>query len=363
MIKMRPKKKCEWCGKEQYTTNLYRHLKTCIWKNEFKLHKSDAEEMRKEGVFDMNPEAKLKTDLENQNLRNFILENYEKFTNLYKSIMEYPEVSNPETIIKNILVSESTKENYLMEWKQFKKFLFSQRKPISLDSANCYIASLKCKTSTIRNKIAVLQTLMRSLINPSISLNKLRQKINYKPKHAMPDNEIKDYLREQSLLDTEFYCIQLLQIKYALRVSSCALLKRSQLEFLDSDEKNIINFYDVKNKKYIPKEIDEEVRVAVRNFLADQGDVDQNEYFFMRKSSDLKERRRSNELSKEINKRIRASKVFKINPNYAYSSHMFRKTVAQNIYSQSVSQAKEKARTALSQAPNSSAIDHYIDQS
>jgi hypothetical protein len=161
---------CAWCGKLMFETNKRRHAEKCVWKNEVKIKKSEFEKMRNEGLFqDVCEQKKLKDDLQNENLKNFILENYEQFTNLYKSIMDFPEVSDPESIIKNILVCDSTKEQYLLEWRLFKNYMNENRKPLSLDSANSYIGSLECKPSTIKKKIAVIQTILRTLINPTIS--------------------------------------------------------------------------------------------------------------------------------------------------------------------------------------------------
>jgi integrase len=191
-------------------------------------------------------------------------------------------------------------------------------------------------------------------------MNKMRQKIHYKQKYAMSEQEIEDYLREQSVLNKEYYCIQLLLLKYGLRVSSVALLKRGQLEFLDSRRKQVINFFDVKNKKEIPREVDDEISRAIRLFIADKGDVENDQYFFMRSAKNLRENRRANEMSKEINKFIKLSKVLVKNPNYTYSSHMFRRTLAQSIYNEGVKEAKEKVRSALAQVQNSQAVEHYI---
>jgi hypothetical protein len=61
-----------------------------------------------------------------------------------------------------------------------------------------------------------------------------------------------------------------------------------------------------------------------------------------------------------VNLRIKNSKVFKKNPNYKYTSQMFRKTAAYTEYQKGLQKLRDKISDTLGQAKKSSALDFYI---
>jgi len=63
-----------------------------------------------------------------------------------------------------------------------------------------------------------------------------------------------------------------------------------------------------------------------------------------------------------INKHISDSKVFKKNPNYKYTSHMFKKSLTQRKFSEGVEKLKRNIQVKIGQKPGSSAIKHYIEE-
>ena len=69
---------------------------------------------------------------------------------------------------------------------------------------------------------------------------------------------------------------------------------------------------------------------------------------------------RSHRLCVKINSRISESNVLPKSSNYKFSSHMFRKTKAYNLYHEKNEQLKEEARSAIGQSSGSQAIQFYI---
>ena len=103
--------------------------------------------------------------------------------------------------------------------------------------------------------------------------------------------------------------------------------------------------------------IDAELEELMTDFIEKLEDED---YVFYQEGRKKPWRRRTQDLCARINKRIRESEAIKKRPNYKYSSHMFRKTRAFNLFHKGVAELKEKARAAIGQSQNSTAIDSYL---
>jgi hypothetical protein len=298
----------------------------------------------------------------NMDLMNLLTESHWKFSTLYSRII-LENNRKPEEKIKDMMVSESTKYNYLQEWKKFSKWLNRNNKTLSKDSANEYLGTFtKLAASTQRTKYITLQVLLQHLIDPSLRLNKFRMRISYLPKRALTDEEIRLYLEEQKNIDFEDYVIQRLLILYGLRINTIALLKIKDLEFLDAHpgEDHEIHLPDSKVKNRRLEKIPSDLEKELIDYLGED-DRDPEEYVFYSSGRDYSFRRRAQYLGLRINNRIKNSKVLVHRKGYKYSSHMFRKTKAYNMFNSEVNKLKEKVRAAIGQSQGSQAIESYIN--
>jgi integrase len=185
-------------------------------------------------------------------------------------------------------------------------------------------------------------------------------RISYIPKYALTNQEISKYLKEQKIEDTEDYLIQRLMLTYGLRVNTIALLKVKHLEFIDrgQDEEPTIYLPDSKTKKHRVEPIEEELVKLLEEWVKDK---DGEDFVFYEEGSDKNERRRAQDICIRINKRIKKSKVIKKKGSYKYTSHMFRKTRAYNMFQSRMKELKEEVRASIGQSSGSMAIEHYIN--
>ncbi len=236
------------------------------------------------------------------------------------------------------------------------------KKNLSLgaDSANTYLSEQQCRASTLRKKQLMLQTLLQQIIDPSIKLNKIRMRISFTPKYALSDKEIADFLEEQKNIDSEDYLIQRLMLRYGLRVNTLALLKIKDLEFLDGGEKKI-HLPDSKVKNFRTELIEDSLIKLLKKHVATNDLNSPDQYVFYLAGKNKSDRKRAYDLCIKINKRIKDSKVLKKNKNYKFSSHMFRKTRAYNMFHKELNVLKEKVRESIGQSQGSTAIESYIN--
>lgn len=353
------KKVCTWCDNQMAPNNLSKHIRNCFYKKEFNRPKRDIMLLLGNPVPEQRSEATKQLELSFMHLKQFLEESYHKTANVYKKIVVQDQ-RLPEEKIMEMQVTEYTKKNYLVEWRRFNKWLKKENKEISTDNANTYLANIVCKASTRRTKHLVLQNLLKYLVDPYIVLNKVKMRISYTPKYAMSQRDISRYLTEQKDIDGEDYLIQRLMIIYGLRINTVASIRIKHLEFLKGG--NVIHLPDSKVKRRRVEEIDNELVGLFRDHIEDKDiDEDDEEHFiFSVPHGGNDEKKRAHELCVRINKRINESRVLVKNPNYKYSTHMFRKTKAFNIYNQGVNRLKEQAREAIGQSSGSYAIEHYI---
>jgi ribosomal protein S24E len=291
-------------------------------------------------------------------LKNFLTESYNKAMVLYRRVVE-ENSKDPLEKIREMKVSQSTKDNYMREWKQFTKWLKENRKSISVDSANSYIGSLDSKASTQRTKHTTLQVLLQHLIDRNIHLNRFRMRISFKPKRALSNEELAQYLEEQQGKDREDYIIQRLLVTYGLRINTIALIRIEDLEFLEAgEEEHLIHLPDSKVKTRRVEPIGEELENLLRDFIG--VNYTNKDYVFYKKGYNLDLRRRAQDIGLRINGRIRNSKVLKKRGSYQYTSHMFRKTKAYNEYHSQLNKLKDTVRASIGQSQGSQALVHYI---
>jgi hypothetical protein len=348
-------KNCEFCEHTMKPSNFKKHQERCFYKIQIKATKKEVE-----AALQRNPPEQQRSDqfdIAFLELKKFLTEIFTRSRVLYKRVVEN-DLRDPIERIKEIHVGEGTKYGYLVEYNRYKKWLNKNKKSIDSDSVNMYLSTLKCKSSTLKKKQAILQNILRLLVDSNIKLNPIRINIAYQPKYSLSNEEVTKYLEEQNA-DPELYLIQKLMIRYGLRVNTAAGLKKKHLYFLEG-ETNEIMLPDTKVRSIRVERVDEDLEIDFRKFLEDT-ELEDEDYVFYKTEKKQTIRKRALGLCKLINEKIKTSKVLKKNPNYKYSSHMFRKTKANEVFQEGLKQLKENSRKAIGQKSNSSAIEHYIN--
>jgi len=339
-----------------HSSNYKRHLSKCIYKNEIKMAKSIV--LRLVANYEV-PEGDADQGVQME-MKIFISELFNKVKFFHKKLNN--ESLSPEEKIRQLHISDSTKEGYLTELGLYQKWLKKNKKNVDIDTANSYLNCLKCKSSTLRKKQMILQTILRVVYDPNIRLNPVRLRISYMPKYSLSDKEIEQYMEEQ-IDDQEYYLIQRLMIVYGLRINSPAALKVKHFLFLFDEDKNEILLPDIKVNNERCEPIDEEFAIVLKEYMESIGlsEEDSEEYVFLRAHSDSSIRVRTSKMGLEVNRKIKKSRVLRKNPNFKYTSHMFRKTKANTLYQQGLEELREKSRHGIGQKSKSSSIKHYLD--
>ena len=359
------KLKCEWCGKNMKKQNKKKHDGVCLWKKEVKIKKKDLKKLIRNqgGIVEVDEDQARIKELSYLELTRYLKNVYNNSIYLYKKIIVGAQ-RDPVERLREMQVSDVTKENYVREWKLYQKWLKGNNEVINKDTANTYLASLENRrASTIRTKHSLLENIFKFLLDPTVSLNKFNRRISFTPKYVMKDEELIPYQEEQRGINFEDYLIQKLLMRYGLRINSIASLKIKHLVFLDEGCEKTIHFPDSKVKRERYEPVDDELGGEIREFVSrfiDEIDND-DEFVFDRNRSEVPERKRAHDLSVRINNRIRSSKIIKMNRNYQYSSHMFRKTRVYNEYQEGVEKLKEDLRKKIGQAKGSTSLNSYIN--
>jgi len=333
--------------------NFKRHLAKCVFKNEVGVPRTEIENMKKSyRPSEIDDTIKIAFT----ELKQYLTDNYMKATSLHKRLIS-TDSRDPIARLKELHVSEPTKRNNIQEWNLFSKWLKKNSKLPDKESGDSYLSTLKCRASTLKKKHYMLQNILQFLIDPGIKLNRVNMRISYIPKYAMSDEEIQQYLEEQEKVDFHDYVIQKLMITYGLRVNSVASLRLGHLEFLEkNNQKIVIPDSKVKNQRYenLNPDLEKELESLVEN------ESDNEVFVFYPNLHKKDERKRAHEFCLRINKRIKTSKILKANKNFKFTSHMFRKTKAFNLFQKGINELKAKAREAIGQSQNSTAIESYI---
>lgn len=338
--------------------NYRKHKARCVYRVEVKMKRSDIVRLRDQPLEPVSVVSMSSTDqVAFGELKHYLTESYHKSHILYLKFIEGNNMS-PEQKLNELHIGESTKQNYLLEWRLYLKWLTKHKKSPGGTSANSYLASLQCKASTLRKKQYTLQLVLQHVIDSSIRLNKVRKRITVTPKYALSDKELHDYLEEQKGIDTEDYLIQRLLAAYALRINSTALLKVKHLEFLNNPASMLIHIPDSKVKRHRVEKIDDDLAHLLEEHVG--GDRLEESFVFYKDGSKHDDKRRAHTLSMRINKRLKETAVLNKNPNYKYTSHMFRKTKAYNRFQEGIEKLKEEIRMSIGQASQSTAVESYI---
>lgn len=351
---------CAWCGRDMLITNKSRHLSTCLFKNELKATKDYILKLVEDNP-DQRDQISLKKEkleMANVDLMKVVEDMYLKFSDLREKYIGGASEETAEEKIQGMNVCDSTKVGYLVEWRKFKKWKEANSRTISVASMNQYLQSLKCKTSTLWKKRNILERILKTLVDPNMKLEPMRQRFSTKPKYSMTEKDIMEYLDEQMEVNEEDYLIQKMMITLSLRIGTIASLKLENFDLLDEENKIVLP--DTKSKKTNIREVEDDLKEEIGNFLR-EAELENEDYVFYRGGRYLNIARRSQALSIRINERIRKSKVLKQSANFKYSSHMFRKCVPNLIFQKKVEEAKEEAREMLGHKRGSAAVYSYID--
>lgn len=363
-------KECKFCEHTMKVQNFNKHMEVCSIKNTFGIPKSQILKMIEQSDI-INEEqvgAKYKDEistLKSQNGMNEMM--LEKTFKFIKDISDQSvalttekegiKSHDPIERINLMFISDETRKTYISEWSLYQAYCNKENlNPFITDSANSYIENSKATLSTIIKKKGNIQSILSHILNTRINLRKIRRKPTFKPKYALSAKEVEDYLSEQKQVDYEDYLLQKLLIEYGCRINTAGAIKVSHLEFLRSDDTILLP--DTKTGERM-ETITEELRLLLTDHVNSKS-LTADDYLFTVGGSQ-KERLRVHKLGLRINKRIRRSKVLKKSKNYKYTSHMFRKTKAFNIFQNAVNAAKNEARNAIGQKKNSTAIEPYIN--
>ena len=362
-------KTCQYCEESMKKQNFNKHKASCFVKNTFGANKSDIIRLLEQNnIGIVEKEAKNDKDYLNLKARNeineMLLEKAFKFIKSFSdeaiALSTERNGVNPEDPldkISHMMVAESTKQEYISDWKQYSKYCEGKKmNPFISDYANSYLESCKNTLSTIIRKKGNLQSILSYVLNSRVLLRKIRKKPVFTPKYALTQSEIHAYLKEQRKISEDDFLLQKLLIDYGCRINTAGSIKVKHLEFLNGD--NIIILPDQKTGAR-----SEPITDDLRHLLGEhvrRNNLEHEDFLFKIGCNNNNERKRTSRIGLRINKRIENSEAMKKSKNFKYSSHMFRKTKAFNIFNEIVKTAKAAARIGIGQKKESGAIEHYI---
>ena len=355
-------KQCPFCEKVMKKQNVNKHLKCCVFKNIIKEKKSVVL-----GLINKNPNStKIQKEQESKSKKEHLIQlelkqAFKKILNIVKDLHKRiaEEDKDIKQVISEMIISETTRYGYKVEWHRYSSWLSKHKKEIGISSANSYLADISCKGSTRVKKRSVLQNIFRSLLGQHITLNPIRIKFSMKKKYTMSQEEVDSYLVEQFDRSKELYLAQYLMARFGLRVGSIAAMKYKDLSYLKSIQSAII-IHDTKNKKSREEELTSLDKDTINNYIRDKM-FDQEDFLFYRDGQSKSQNRRAYYLGGRINQQIRKSDVLKVNNSFSFTSHMFRRTCANLAIRDDFEKLKEKARMAIGQKTKSNAIQNYLD--
>jgi integrase len=267
---------------------------------------------------------------------------------------------NSTNVIDNLLVSDNTLKDYKNEWNTFENFANSNSMNHSLtETANQYLkeASKTCLPSTVNKKKNIIQNILRQTTkNGFIKLNTYKR-VKVKKKYAMSKALLKRYLKEQKQnKNSTSYMIQYLLSKFACRINAVAGLCVHHLEFMKGNNNKII-LPDRKTGEY-EVNVPEKAKIKILAYLK-RNKIETGFIFKAGKSENLT--RRAHTMAKNINDAIKKSKVLPLTKNWCFSSHMFRRTLAQLKNNEIIEKAKVGTRKKIGQMEGSKAVGAYLD--
>jgi len=376
---MTTKTTCFFCSKAYSTSNFSKHSSRCLIKNNFGISKAQILNLITQSLpsnDDKMLEDKclsLKTQLDslNQELFDLKIQNSNLTTCLYNifnqanAVVEKIDISanitNYSLIIESLLIQDSTKNDYKALWEQYTKFCNDKNLTmLAEESANTFLGANYNinKKTTLMKKRNYLQYLLRVFSkNPLVKLNKIKKLGFIKPKLVLSKEKIICYLKEQKKLNFADYVCQRLQIDFGCRINSLANIKKCHLDYLINEEDSLIVLPDTKTgPRYI--EVNSRQKRLLDWYL-NKYNIGENDYLFKAGDSNVAMKRSLN-LMRRINRRIKKSAIIPKTEHFACSSHMFRTTKATQEYKKAHEKAKARARVSIGHTSNSRAINNYI---
>ena len=349
-----------------FSSNFKRHQETCFVKTHFKMPYEEILDLIRgsqpsPSVSSIEETEKLKkslTDFEfkSRRLSEFAALVHQEATSVLEEVRSLS-LGSPLERIAEMVVAETTRKEYMSDWKAYQMFcVSSDLNSFAISSANKYISKLNCRLSTILKKRSSLQAILSFLLSTVVRLRPIRKKPQYKQKYPLSEAEIKSYLQEQKKVNKQDYLIQKLLLEFGCRINTAGSLRVHHLQFLDGVN-NLIILPDSKTGSRT-ETISTELKEELRKHLRENSIKKSNDFVFSGRGES--ERQRTSGICMRINRRIKDSKVLVKSKNFVFSSHMFRKTRAFNVFSEALKKAKEEARRAIGHEPGSSSISHYI---
>jgi integrase len=345
---------CQWCNQIMKQPNFKKHLSKCFFKNDL--------EATREEITHLLQNKRGREDEDKYEMLQVFFKKVENQVTKYREILGKVD-KDPQCMIEDLSLEDSTKRVYKSEWKKFSQFAEKNKLPHNAESANTYLGRIKCAISTKYTKRNMLQNILRNLFdNEQLKLKPIRQKYSAKSKHTFTHEELGLYLEEQKELDTELYVAQLLMATYGLRVSSIAALQKKHLDFLYNNF-NRITLPDPKGKTQRSEDLDNHVKNELMNYMEEfeLAELDDDDFLFLRQSNNSTLNQRASYLCRAINKRLVDTKAILKSPNEKYTSHLFRKTLANREYQTKLEELKKEARGRIGHAISSNAIERYLD--
>ena len=359
------KKKCVWSNTLVSDKNMARHVATCIYKTDLNARKDYILELLAKNPDQLNEGSntnKLEmSELANQEMLRVIKQAMNEFKFLYERFADHQE-ETPEEKIENLSLADSTKYGYKVEWRLFQKWRKQNNLTISERSMNTYLSTIKCRGSTKFKKRNVLQNILKVVVDPNAKLNKMRMRFSVKPKYSLSDAEVQSLLEEQKDLNTEHYIIMKMMIFLVLRIGTIAALQLKHFDFFGEENIFRIALPDGKNQTLIFKDVDQDFKAELEEYLESVPLASIDDYVFYREGNNETLTKRSSFLGVAINKKLAESKAMVKSENFQYTSHMLRKCLPNLRYNEVVEEAKEEARKLLGHKTGSTAVNSYLDK-
>lgn len=342
---------CPHCERSMWQPNLKKHMKRCKGVKSHRdvggcqIHHPDLEKLKRE--YHM---LQIKHETISEFLKSILIKS-EELVGANLNIV-------PAEMIQNMNIANTTKLLYHSDWRGYSTWCTENKvNPFLPKHANRYIESLKLAQNTLVTKRSSLQSILQHLLEKKVVLKKIRRRLHLiTPKYALSLEEAEEYLKEQREENEEDYIAQLMMITYGLRINTIGGLRKKHLEFLDGQDTILLP--DSKSgdrRQKATREINKLLTQLVR-----KKKIEGEESFIFNATNSIVSKRTS-QIKKRINSRIKNSKVLKKKAGFAYSSHMFRKTKAFNSYLRALEEAKSEARRAIGHAEGSSSIMHYLN--
>ena len=243
-------------------------------------------------------------------------------------------LSNVRSAIDSMTVRSSTKKSYLSVWGHYEKWCQENGMlPFVTSSGNAFVSQLfsKSPTGTVKKKRNILQVILRKVIKPEFTLDKIRSRIGFKrKKHYLSNEQLNDYFEDLKKRDLPCYVAQYLDFNIGTRINAIANIRREDLLFLNNPDHLFISLPDSKDggfKKHISQE--------VADFLRDYVEKKNITGYLFPCGRNVTHEKRSAFLGRKINRDVKRFCKKNQNTNLPpYTTHDFKRTHSENTKSE-----------------------------